>query len=222
LLKPGHGYPSPGHRTCQKGDVIAAAGLGHQVGVQCPAGLFGFVGNAVLLDRTHMLGTGQDHDRLHDLGKGDLFFFQGLFQPPQGPGLVIGQQVQYGVIDTLIHGGLAKTAGDLQGDIRSVFNQYHPLVAQCFGLFQGIEPAGALHPVVPAKLLVDHEIAHTLSEHGVRDICQKFLLVCGQVDAVDMVQVICGTGILHPGRFQPPGHVGKMHGVQQVQRKFIT
>ena len=53
-----------------------------------------------------------------------------------------------------------------------------------------VELARPFDPIILAELLVDHEITRGFSEHGVRYVLQKRLLIRAEVDHIDVIQVV--------------------------------
>ena len=124
---------------------------------------------------------------------------------------MVGQLVKHRPVDGLAHRDLAQRACGLERHVGTVAGQHNRHGAQDLAAIQPCQRAGALDPVILAELLIDHEIAHRLTEHHVGDFGQKRALLGRQIGGVDMVDVIGRTGIAQFCRSQPIGHGGKMH-----------
>ena len=124
---------------------------------------------------------------------------------------MVGQLIEDGDVDRLAHGRFAGRPGHGKRDIGTRLNQNHPLRPKCLGLFEGIELARALDPVIATKPLVDHEITHALAKPGIRDVLQQILLFGRKVDGVHMVEKMGRAGKADLGRFQPVGQRRKVH-----------
>lgn len=94
------------------------------------------------------------------------------------------------------HGCFAQGAGNLEGNLITRGSQHNAVLEQRFGLFELVGMTRASDPIILTELLIDAEIAHTLAEHGIWDVLEQIALFGGQVDGVEMVEVVGGAGKL--------------------------
>ena len=100
-------------------------------------------------------------------------------------------------------------------------NEDDAMGADLLGLVEEIEQACTLHSVVAAELLVHHEVAHGLAEHGVREGLQKLLLLSAEVHRINMVEEMGRAGIGHFCRIYPFGEFRKVHRIPVTVEIFV-
>ena len=126
--------------------------------------------------------------------------------------LLVAEVLQDGLIHGRVHAGLAKGTAHLQGHSGAWNHEHHAGFAQGLVAVVGVQAPWALDPVVPAKLLVGHEVPHRLPEMRIRDLRKKVTLRRRQVEPVKTFQEVGAAGVRHPSRGQPLRHRGEVHG----------